>query len=378
MLIKEGTAFVDGALRRADVRIENGRIAEVGELSAREGEAVRSARGLYVLPGFVDIHIHGFGGADCMRGEADVRSMSDALIKTGVAAFMPTTMSAFEPETRGALRGVQAVVDRPQRRGAAVLGAHMEAPFLSPKHKGAQLEACLIPPSVAAYDRMTDGLSCVKMLTLAPELPGAIALIRELARRGVVTCAGHSDASAADVHAAADVGLSQITHLFNAQTPLHHREPGVPGAGLSDERILVQAIADGIHLHPDALRIAALCKGARGMALISDSMEAAGLPDGQYDLGGQAVFVKGGAARLESGVLAGSTLTLHRAVKNMITLARIAPETVIPMATSTPADAVGAKGFGRIEPGAAGVLALMDAGWDFAGAVFEGDGEAVG
>ena len=143
----------------------------------------------------------------------------------------------------------------------------------------------------------------------------------------------------------------------------------MPGAGLADDRILVQVIADGIHLHPDILRIAALCKGARGMALISDSMEAAGLPDGQYDLGGQAVYVKDGAARLKSGVLAGSTLLLHQAVRNMITLARIAPETVIPMATSTPADSVGAKGYGRIEPGAHGVLALMDAQWGFAGVV---------
>ena len=143
----------------------------------------------------------------------------------------------------------------------------------------------------------------------------------------------------------------------------------MPGAGLADERIIVQVIADGIHLHPDVLRISALCKGGAGVALISDSMEAAGLPDGQYDLGGQAVFVKDGAARLASGVLAGSTLLMHQAVRNMITLARIAPETVIPMATSTPADSIGAKGFGRIEPGACGVLALMDADWTFSGVV---------
>ena len=378
MLIKQGTAFIDGAFCRADVRIENGRVAEIGELAAHSGETVRDAQGLFVLPGFVDIHIHGFGGADCMRGEDDVRRMSDGLIRTGVAAFVPTTMSAFIPETRAALCGVQAVMDRPQPRGAAVLGAHMEAPFLAARYKGAQLEACLIPPSIEAYEQMAGGLSCVKMMTLAPELPGAIELIEELTRRGVVTCAGHSDATAAHVHAAADAGLTQITHLFNAQTPLHHREPGVPGAGLADGRILVQVIADGIHLHPDVLRIAALCKGAQGVCLISDSMEAAGLPDGQYDLGGQAVFVKDGAARLENGVLAGSTLVLHRAVHNMITLAHVAPEAAVAMATSTPADAIGAKGYGRIEPGAAGVLALMDARWNFAGAVYEGDTEAIG
>lgn len=369
MLIQNGIAFVNGALLRADVRVTEGRVAEVGALVPQPGEAVRDAGGLYVLPGLVDIHIHAFGGADCMRGEADVRRMSDGLLETGVAAFMPTTMSAWPQETRAALAGIEAVMARPQARGARVLGAHMEAPFLAPAFKGAQRGECLQLPSVAAYEEMTGGLSCVRMMTLAPELPGALALIAWLKARGVTACAAHTGAKAADIHAAADAGLTQITHLFNAQTPIHHREPGVPGAGLADERIIVQVIADGIHLHPDILRIAGLCKGAGGVALISDSMEAAGLPDGQYDLGGQAVYVKDGAARLASGVLAGSTLLLHQAIHNMITLAKLPPETVIPMATSTPADAVGAKGFGRIEPGASGVLLLMDGGWNFAGAV---------
>ncbi len=369
MLVRNGWAFIDGQFQQADVRVENGRVAEVGALAPKPGEQTRDAQGLYVLPGFVDIHIHAFGGADCMRGEADVRRMSEGLLETGVAAFVPTTMSAYEQETYDALCGIQAVMDAPPARGAAVLGAHMEAPFLALTHKGAQLGECLVPPSMEAYDGMVRGLGCVRMMTLAPELSGALAVIEQLKARGVITCAAHTAAKAADIHAAADAGLTQITHLFNAQTPLHHREPGVPGAGLADDRIIVQVIADGIHLHPDILRIAAKCKGAQGVALISDSMEAAGLPDGEYDLGGQAVFVKGGAARLGNGVLAGSTLVMHQAVRNMIKLANIAPETVIPMATSTPADSIGARGFGRIEPGAAGVLALMDADWQFAGVV---------
>ena len=367
MLVKNGTAFIGGHFTRADVRVENGKIAQVGDLQPREGEEIRSAAGLYVLPGFVDIHIHAYAGADCMRGENDVRRMSEGLLKTGVAAFMPTTMSAPIEETNRALRAIQAVRDTPCEKGAAVLGAHMEAPFLCEKYKGAQLGECLMNPSVEEYEAMTRGTDCVRMMTLAPELPGALDMVAYLKARGVVTCAAHSNATAEEVHAAADRGLTQITHLFNAQSPLHHRRPGVPGAGLADERIIVQAIADGLHLHPDALRIAALCKGAKGMALISDSMEAAGMPDGQYDLGGQAVFVKNGEARLADGVIAGSTLVLHRAIHNMITLAKMPPETVIPMATSTPADSVGAKGYGRIEPGACGVLTLMDAGWNLAG-----------
>ena len=363
MLVKNGQAFIGGCFGRADVRIEDGRIAGVGTLTPQTGEEVCDAEGMYVLPGFVDIHIHAFGGADCMRGEADVRRMSDGLLKTGVAAFVPTTMSDWPKQTHDALAGIQAVMDAPQPHGAAVLGAHMEAPFLAPKYKGAQLSECLQLPSLAAYEEMVGDLSCVRMMTLAPELPGAVELIAALKTRGVVTCAAHSQACAADVHAAADAGLTQITHLFNAQSPLHHREPGVPGAGLADGRIIVQVIADGIHLHPDVLRISALCKGSAGVALISDSMEAAGLPDGEYQLGGQAVYVKDGAARLQNGVLAGSTLLMHQAVRNMIKLAGLAPETVIPMATSTPADSIGAKGYGRIELGAAGVLVLMDGDW---------------
>ena len=369
MLVKNGTAFIGGHFARADVRVENGKIAQIGDLQPREGEEVRSAAGLYVLPGFVDIHIHAYAGADCMRGENDVRRMSEGLLQTGVAAFMPTTMSAPMGATNRALLGIQQVKDHPCEKGAAVLGAHMEAPFLCEQYKGAQLGECLMNPTVEAYETMTRGTDCVKMLTLAPELPGALDMVAYLKEKGVVTCAAHSNATAEDVHAAADRGLTQITHLFNAQSPLHHRKPGVPGAGLADDRIIVQVIADGLHLHPDVLRIAALCKGAKGMALISDSMEAAGMPDGQYDLGGQAVFVKNGEARLADGVIAGSTLVLHRAIRNMITLAKMPPETVIPMATSTPADSVGAKGYGRIEPGACGVLTLMDADWKLAGVI---------
>lgn len=367
--VRNGVVFLDGAFVRTDVHIRQGKIVAIGTDLQAEDETPVDCQGRYVLPGFVDIHIHAYGGADCMRGEADVRRMSSGLLENGVAAFVPTTMSAFPEQTHQALCGIQAAMDHPQQRGALVLGAHMEAPFLAPAYKGAQLAQCLQAPSVEAYEAMVRGLSCVRMMTLAPELDGALPLIAELRRRGVVVCAAHSGATAEQVHAAADAGLSQITHLFNAQSPLHHRSPGVPGAGLADSRIVVQLIADGIHLHPDVLRIAALCKGAQGVALITDAMEAAGLPDGRYDLGGQAVQVQDGAARLSDGVLAGSTLLMHQAVRNMITLAHIRPEEVIPMATSTPADALGAKTLGRIQPGAYGVLALMDMDWRFAGVI---------
>lgn len=367
MLVINGRPFIDGAFRDGvNVRVRDGKIVQVGLLCAEPGEEVIDAAGAAVVPGFVDIHIHGFAGRDCMHGEESVRHMSREMKKTGVAAFVPTTMSAGVEETRAALAGIQAVRLAQEENGAVVLGAHMEAPFLNPAFCGAQETQYFLKPDAQTYDQIVEGFEeSVRMMTVAPECEGALELIAHLKDKGVVSCVAHSSATAEQVHAAADVGLTQITHLFNAQSPLKHREPGVPGAGLSDDRIRVQVIADCIHLHPDALRIAALCKAdQRGMLLITDAMMAAGMPDGEYTLGGQKVFVNGGAARLENGALAGSTLTMALAVKNMITRAGIAPEKVIPMATSAPADSIGARGFGRIEVGYDATMVIMNADWD--------------
>lgn len=367
MLIINAKTFIEDAFHDGvNVRVKDGKIAQIGLLAAEENEEVIDAQGGYLVPGFVDIHIHGYAGKDCMEGEESVRHMSREMKKGGVAAFVPTTMSADVEGTRKALSGIQRVMQAQEKEGAAVLGAHMEAPFLSANYKGAQEAKYFKAPSVQAYEEMVHGMEdAVCMMTIAPEEEGALDFIAYLTAQGVVACCAHSSATAEQVHAAADVGLSQITHLFNAQTPLSHRAPGVPGAGLTDERIAVQVIADGIHLHSDILRLAALCKAdAKTMILITDAMMAAGMPDGMYSLGGQAVVVKEGAARLESGALAGSTLTMARAVKNMITLAHIAPEKVIPMATSVPADRVGAKDYGRIAEGCDGTLVLLDDEWN--------------
>lgn len=372
MLVINGRPFIDGAFRDGvNIRVRDGRIVQVGLLCAETDEAVIDAAGAAVVPGFVDIHIHGFAGCDCMDGEESVRHMSREMKKTGVAAFVPTTMSAGAAATRAALAGIEAVCAAQEPNGAYVLGAHMEAPFLNEAYCGAQETEYFLEASVRAYDALVSGHDgCVRMMTLAPEREGAAELIAYLKEKGVVSCCAHSGAMAEQVHAAADAGLTQITHLFNAQTPLKHREPGVPGAGLADDRLCVQVIADCIHLHPDVLRIAALCKAdGRRMLLITDAMMAAGMPDGEYTLGSQKVFVKEGAARLENGALAGSTLTMARAVKNMITRAGVAPEKVIPMATSAPADSIGARGFGRIEPGYDATMVMMDENWDVAGVI---------
>ncbi len=351
--------------RESRVRIRNGRIAETGkDLRPEAGEEVTDLGGHFLLPGFVDVHIHAFGGWDTMQGEEAVRAMSRGLLKMGVAAFCPTTMSADPEETRRAIAGIRAVMDRPEKEGAAVLGAHMEAPFLQESKAGAQRKDFFTDPSMEKLKALTGGdFSAVKLITAAPEREGSETFIRQATAAGIRVSVGHSAATAEQTHRAADWGADHVTHTFNAQTPLHHREPGVPGAALTDERFYCEMICDGIHLHRDAVRLLALCKGPDRAVAITDAMEAAGLPEGEYALGGQKVFVKKGEARLADGTLAGSVLTMPEALGNLIHLFGIRPEKACAMCTGTPAASVGEKLAGSIRPGAPGVLTEWDADW---------------
>lgn len=353
MLLRNTMALIDGVFVKQDIRIGDGAILEMKDsLVPFENEEICDFEGDYLTPGFVDVHIHAFMGMDTMAGEMAVHHMSRELKKVGVAAFCPTTMSASVSDTLKALQGIQAVMLDPEADGAAVLGAHMEAPFLQADRCGAQLKEFFLPPTIENYDRLTGQYgACVRLLTMAPDLEGAMAFIRAAKEKGVTLSLGHTSADAATVHLAAEAGASHVTHTFNAQTPLNHREPGVPGAALSDERLYAEVIADKIHLHPDILKIACLCKGKDKLVLVSDAMEAAGMPDGTYQLGGQQVFVKDGAARLQSGVLAGSTLLMHRAVSNMASLG-IDFADAVTMATLTPARSIGEEAFGQIKIGA--------------------------
>jgi len=366
MLIRNAIAYVNGTFcENTSVRTRNNIIAEIGPaLTPHSGEEIVDLNGDYLLPGFVDVHIHAFLGKDTMSGEEAVRHMSRELKKCGVAAFLPTTMSASLEDTKFALRGIDAVMKNPEPNGAVVLGAHMEAPFLNAHRCGAQVAAYFIPPTMEAWMEMTgEFASTVRIITLAPELDGAQNWIREITGRGVVVSIGHSDATCEQTHLAADYGATHVTHLFNAQTPLHHRDPGVPGATLVDSRLYAEIIADGIHLHPDVLRLTLLAKGREKTVLVSDAMEAAGMPEGTYQLGGQTVYVKDGAARLTSGTLAGSTLTMAKALANMIRFG-VNPSDAIYMATASPAESVKELLAGRILPGAPATLTRWDKAWN--------------
>ena len=375
MLISNAVVFNGKNLQKGlKVRLEKGRIAETGEdLAPREGEETLDLDGDYLLPGFVDVHIHAFRGNDTMQGEDAVRAMSRGLAELGVAVFCPTTMSASQEDTRTALRGIRAVMERPEENGSRVAGAHMEAPFLQESKAGAQRKEFFRDPDWKLFDWMTDGHpEMVRLITLAPERNGSEAFIRAARAQGVHVSIGHTSADAKTVHQAADWGADHVTHTFNAQTPLHHREPGVPGAAMTDDRLYCEMICDGVHLHEDIVRLIACSKGPERAVAITDAMEAAGMPDGEYALGGQKVFVKAGEARLANGTLAGSVLTMPAALHNLIHRFGLPLEAACAMCTATPAASIGDELAGRMLPGSPGILTRWSPEWEMV-SVIQGD-----
>ena len=367
MLLKNGNVF-DGEqfLEGMEVRLAGDIVAETGyDLQASDGEKIIDLAGDYLLPGFVDVHIHAFKGRDTMNGEEAVRSMSRELFRLGVAGFCPTTMSADEEDTMKAVAGIRAVMVQPEAEGAAILGVHMEAPFLQEERAGAQRKEFFRDPDWDSFVRMTGGCEdTVRLITMAPEREGSEAFIRRATAAGIHVSIGHTHATAEQVHQAADWGADHITHTFNAQTPLHHREPGVPGASMTDDRFYCEMICDGKHLHDDIVRLIIVCKGADKAVAITDAMEAAGMPDGEYSLGGQPVFVKDGAARLENGTLAGSVLTMNEALHNLIHRYGADPVSACKMCTSTPAQSIGESVAGHMVPGSPAILTRWSRKWE--------------
>ena len=375
MLITGANVFDGEGFRAGEmVRILDGAVAETGkDLRPAAGESCLDLGGDYLLPGFVDVHIHACSGRDTMRGEADIREMSRSLYRMGVAAFCPTTMSASREETKAVLSAIRRVMAAPEKEGARVLGAHMEAPFLSENRAGAQRKEFFLDPDWDVFLEMAGEAKSVRLITMAPERAGSEAFIRRAAEAGIHVSIGHTEATAQELHLAGDWGADHVTHTFNAQTPLHHREPGVPGAALVDDRFFCEMICDGKHLADDIIQLLIRCKGPKKAVAITDAMEAAGLPEGEYALGGQKVIVRDGAARLENGVLAGSVLTMPQALKNLIHRYGVDPAAACAMCTSTPASSIGEKAAGRMMPGSPAPLTRWSRDWSFIGIMMEAD-----
>lgn len=276
-------------------------------------EEIIDMKGRYLSAGFINIHIHGCMGRDTMDEEADsIAVISRSLAQTGVTSFLPTTMTVEFSKIEKAFERIRNGMK--SSSGAQVLGCHMEGPFISPQYKGAQDEANIIKPDFNLIKRYKD---VIKVITMAPELEGADSFIEECIKGNIIISMGHTAATYVDVMKAINKGAASCTHLFNAMTALHHRKPGTVGAAM-DSDIYCELIADNIHVDPAVQRILLKVKGIDRIILVSDSMRACLLDDGEYDLGGQRVIVKGGEARLPEGNLAGSLLTLDRAVHNLM------------------------------------------------------------
>lgn len=317
------------------------------------------ARGLWVIPGLIDVHVHGSAGSDTMDATpAAIQTMAEFFAQHGVTSYLPTTITAPSPAIDAVIRNVITMAQ--PRAGAQHLGVHLEGPYIGSQFRGAQPEEWLRSPDLQEYEKWFN-TGAIRLVALAPELPGAIEMIERGAHQDIRFSVGHSSASYEQVERAADHGLSQATHTFNGMTGLHHREPGAAGAVLTDERIYAEIIADGIHLHPAVVKLVVRAKGTGRTILVTDAIRAAGLRDGEYDLGGQIVNVRDGIARTSRGSLAGSTLAMDAALRNVMRFAGLTIQDALKMATTTPAEALGLSSRkGTIQPGADADLALID------------------
>jgi N-acetylglucosamine-6-phosphate deacetylase len=340
--------------------------------TAPENAQVIDVTGHWLVPGFVDLHNHGGGGASFTSGTPEeilkgIRTHRNHGTTTLVASTVTGDMD-FLAQRAGLLSELAEQGD--------IAGIHFEGPFISPCRKGAHSEALLRDPDPAEVRKLIDAArGQAKMLTLATELPGGIDSVRLLAEHGVIAAIGHTDASYEQTVEAIDAGATVATHLFNAMPPLGHRTPGPIAALLEDERITVELIDDGTHLHPAALQLAFHHAGAPRVAFITDAMDAAGFGDGHYLLGPLEVEVSEGVARLvEGGSIAGSTLTLDRAFKRAVTIDRLPVEDVVAAISATPARLLGMSDrIGSLEPGKDADLVLLDHQFDLKGVMRRGE-----
>ncbi|GAA1935725.1 N-acetylglucosamine-6-phosphate deacetylase [Nocardioides hwasunensis] len=338
--------------------LEGDRIVEVGEgVPPRSPD--RDLGAATVVPGFIDLHVHGGGGASFDTGTADAAAVvADAHLAHGTTSMAASLVTDTPQRMADAVRELALLV-----QDGRLTGIHLEGPWLSPRRSGAHQPGALAVPEPAAVETLLDaGDGAVRMVTLAPELPGGIDAVRLLTDRGVVAAIGHTDATYDESRTAIDAGARLGTHLFNAMRPLHHRDPGPVGA-LLDSPVDVELIADGVHLHPAVLRTVFAAKPGR-CVLVTDAMAAAGAPDGDYELGPMAIEVREGVARLAAddgqGAIAGSTLTMDAAVRYAVRTAGLPLLDVVHAATTAPAGVWGLADVGAIEAGRRADLVVLD------------------
>ena len=326
--------------------VENNYIKEI-VFGEAKGDFDRVVDGMnkYLSPGFIDIHNHGNSGFDAMDSTYEaLDTMAKYHIENGVTTFVATTMTASPEMTSKAIENAVSYMDstRKNYEKAQVAGLYLEGPYFAMEKKGAQPAEYIANPDLKELEEYIRlGKGHIKIVALAPELKGAVEATKYLAKNNVVVSCGHSNATYDETMEAINNGATEATHIYNGMRTFTHREPGIIGATLLDDRVSCEMICDGIHLHDAAMEMVYRLKGREKVVLISDAMRATGLKDGEYDLGGQNVYVKGYEARLADGVLAGSTLTLNRAIRNMVDLVNVPLVDAVLMATLNGAEKIG-------------------------------------
>ncbi len=372
-------AYIYGkGIIKTNIGIENGLIAYIGDDASKITEALPYDNSQVIVPGFIDQHVHGAGGADAMDGKVSALStIANCLAKEGTTAFLATTMTQSPENISKAMTAVKEYMSADNVDGAKVLGIHLEGPFISTKHIGAQPLEYVATPSVEVFDdyNFKSG-NAIKLVSLAPEVEGANELIAHLASLGVVASAGHTDAGFKDMEKAVKSGLSNVTHTYNAQKGVHHREIGTVGSAFMMDELNCEMICDLIHLSAPAIKLLVKNKPHGKVTLITDSMRAKHLKDGLSELGGQTVIVKNGEARLENGALAGSILKMNDAVKNITLSCDVSFTDAIDFATINPAKNLKVdKEMGTIEVGKKANLAVLTE--DFSVALTLRDGNII-
>ena len=369
LLIHANYLDEDFRLVQGDIEIEDGKILRVGKDLPRKEEdlAVDCAGSYTVVPGFVDVHIHGCAGADTCDATRDaLEAMAAFLLAHGVTSFCPTTMTTSRETIQAALLAAKDMMDHPMEGGARVVGVNMEGPFIAKERKGAQKEEDILPPDFPLFQRFyEESGGIVRLVDVAPEQPGGLDFVEKASQLCTVSIA-HTTADYDQAKAAFDKGVTHATHLFNAMSGLHHRKPGVVGAVFDDSRVRGELICDGFHIHPAVLRAAFRLLGDRAL-IVSDSMRANGMPEGEaFDLGGQMVTVHQGKALLPDGTIAGSVTNLHQEIKNLVSFG-VPFEQAVKAATLIPARAIGLDGeIGSIAPGKRADLVVLDENLDIA------------
>jgi len=357
------------AIEQPVVLLEGSRIVAVSSRTKRplpEGVQRVDFSDSILAPGYLDIHIHGGAGHDVMEADpAALPAVEQLLAKHGVTSYLPTTVTAPGDHILSALDRLATAIENAERdpasrgRRAQPVGIHLEGPFISFERRGVHPPQDLRPPTLPVFERFWQASrGRIRMMTLAPELEGARAVIAEAVRCGVCVSLGHSDANLHHTQAAVEAGARHATHTFNGMRPLGHREPGIIAAVLTDSRLSADIIADGIHLHPTIVELFLKMKGPESAVLITDATAATGMPDGRYRLGWFEVEVKNGVCMAE-GALAGSVLTMDRAVRNVTKFAGWGLQPALRLATLNPAKVVGLSSRGKLEAGAEADIVVL-------------------